>query len=124
MIAFRHWAKAWTGALVSLLAVVFVGSSFHVHYAEHSRAQEVVALLVVDNVVVSADNEDGSADRGDKHDKWACQECTVAAQVMAPPILMLLTTAVPAGVMYRQIDVERAGLDPPGMDRPPMLSLA
>ncbi len=124
MMAFRHWAKAWTGALALLLAVVFVGSAYHVHHVEHSRAQEVAALLVGDNVVVSAEVEDNSADKGDKHDKWACQACTVAAQVIAPPILIVLTTAVPAGVLYRHIDVERAGLDPPGMDRPPMLSLA
>lgn len=124
MTGFRHWAKAWTGALVLLLAVVFVGSAYHVHHAEHSRAQDVAALMDGDRVAVTAEGDDSSLDRGDRHDKWACQACTVAAQVITPPVLMLLTTAALASVPYQRADVERAGLDPPGLDRPPMLSLA
>ncbi len=124
MIVFRHWAKAWTGALLLLLAVVFVGSSYHVHHGEHSRAQEVAALTEGDRVAVTVEGEDGSPDTGDRHDKWACQTCTVVAQLIVPPILMVLTTEVPAGDLYRHVAVEGAGIGPPSVERPPMLLIA
>lgn len=124
MKAFRQRAKAWTGVLVLLLAVVFVGSAYHVHHADRSSAHDMAAIEASDHVVVSDHGDDGSPNKGDRHDKSTCQACTVAAQLIAPPVLKLLTIAAPPRDRYQRVDVERAGLDPLSLNRPPILTFA
>ena len=84
----------------------------------------MAAIEASDHVVVNTHGDDGSSDKGDRHDKSTCQVCTAAAQLIAPPSLRLLMIAAPAQDPYRRVDVERAGLDPPGLNRPPIPAFA
>lgn len=84
----------------------------------------MAAIEASDHVVFNTHSDDGSPDKGDRHDKSTCQVCTVAAQLIAPPSLRILVIAAPVQDLYQRVDVDRAGLDPPGLDRPPILAFA
>lgn len=124
MTAFRQKAKAWTGALVLLLAVVFVGSAYHVHHSDRSATHDLAVIEATDHVVFGAHSEDGAPEKGDRHDKSTCQTCTLAAQLIAPPVLKLLTIDATPRDLYQRVDVERAGRAPPGLNRPPIQTFA
>jgi hypothetical protein len=107
---------------VLLLAVVFVGGAYHVHDADRSEGMAVIA--VSGDLAVGVHAQDGSPAKDDRHDKSACQACTVAAQLIAPPAFGLLTITAQPCDPYRRVSVERTGLAPPSLNRPPISAYA
>ena len=124
MTTFRQWAKGWTGALVLLLAVVFVGSAYHVHQPGSAGIHDVATIVESDRASGSSHGVDNPSEKSDRHDKSTCQACTLAAQLIEPPVSEFLTIATFARDPYQQVHVEQAGLDPPGLDRPPIMAFA
>lgn len=105
-----------------LLAVVLLGSAYHTHHASYSSGQDVAVLASTDQLIGGAHAvDDASPGSGERHDTSNCQTCVVAAQLMSPPVLNLLPIAAPLRGRYQLVDVQRVGLDPPGLDRPPQL---